>query len=393
MIIADDEPIIRRGLRNALNRTDLGIDIVGEAEDGDIAYDLCLSLKPDIVLVDICMPFLNGLELIEKINNELPDAYMIIISGHDEFEYAKKAVKLNVADYILKPVDEEEMEMIIQKVIKQIETDKSNKTLNNIKNKAMDKHYHEISSRYIKEYINGTIGYKQDEFEFYNQAFKNDIGIMVIYPINHVSVYEKNYLFDNELLLFSVENIISELAEMFLSKIVFRINDQFIIAVIDVDNSGTCETFSDDIEEQLTNLLHRECYIKHKMVNHITELPQVCNEIISQIESEFEYTPVVFRAKRYIDKHYNNSEITLLDVAEHVRMNPTYLSRLLKSEIGHSFVDYLTKVRILKSIELLRLKTLKIYEIADLVGYKSQHYFCKAFKKVKGVSPKQFESE
>lgn len=393
MIIADDEIIIRRGLRNSLDWAGLNIDIVGEAGDGEIAYDLCVSLKPDIILVDICMPFLNGLELIEKIKVELIDVYIVIISGHDDFEYAKKAVKFNVVDYILKPVEETELKRTVKNIISQIETSKDKKILNTIKNKAINKHYHEIKRRYIEDYISGLIDYKQEEFEFYNQEFNNNIGILIIHPINNVNLYEKNYLFDKELLLFSVENIVDELTEGFSSKIVFRIKEESIVALISVDYILSCEKLGEAIEEQLSNLLHRECYIKYQLVNEITELPQAYSNIIMQMEAALEYTPVVFRAKRYIEQYYNNAELTLLDVADYVRMNPTYLSRLLKSEIGYSFIEYLTRVRITKSIDLLRLKTLKIYEIADLVGYKSQHYFCKIFTKVEGISPKQYAIE
>ncbi|MDA3846392.1 MAG: response regulator [Vallitaleaceae bacterium] len=339
MIIADDENIIRRGLKNALDWQSLDVHIIGEAEDGEMAYNLCTKLKPDIVLVDICMPFLSGLELIEKINSESPETYMIIISGHDEFEYAQKAVKLKVADYILKPVDEEELARVITKVIGQMEVSNNLDNFHKIRNRAFDKNYDQIKDKYMEEYLSGRIRYNAEEFEFYNEQFENKIGMLIIRPINHVNIYEKNYVFDNELLGFSVHNIVSELAESFKSKIVFRIKEQFIIALIDVEDYSACEMLSAEIEHQLMELLHRECYIKYQIVEDIIELPEVYNQIIMRIESDFEYTPVVFRAKRYIEQHFEDPELSLIEVANHVRMNPTYLSRFLKYEVGHSFVE------------------------------------------------------
>jgi two-component system response regulator YesN len=101
LLIADDEAKIRRGLRNVLDWNELNIIVVGEAEDGEIALEKTEKLKPDLILLDICMPFLNGLELIRKIKETEHNCIIIIITGHDEFEYMHEALKLKVFDYLL----------------------------------------------------------------------------------------------------------------------------------------------------------------------------------------------------------------------------------------------------------------------------------------------------
>lgn len=81
LLIADDEPKILRGLKKSLNWEEWNIEIVGEAEDGEIAFEMAKQLQPDILFLDINMPFLNGLDLIKKLNSELPSSIVIVISG------------------------------------------------------------------------------------------------------------------------------------------------------------------------------------------------------------------------------------------------------------------------------------------------------------------------
>ncbi|MBP2646080.1 MAG: two component transcriptional regulator, AraC family, partial [Firmicutes bacterium] len=94
--------------------------------------------------------------------------------------------------------------------------------------------------------------------------------------------------------------------------------------------------------------------------------------------------------QKYIEKYYYKEELSLSNLAEEIHMSPTYLSRLLKQEIGVSFIEYLTQVRVRKAIQLMSSSTVKMYEIAEQVGYSNQHYFSTAFKKVVGFSPAEY---
>lgn len=101
MLIIDDEYYIRLGIVHAFDWNSMGVEIVGEAQDGAEGYEIILEKKPDLVLVDICLPFLNGLELMEKIRSEKLDCEIIVISGYDEFEYAQRSIQYGVLDYLL----------------------------------------------------------------------------------------------------------------------------------------------------------------------------------------------------------------------------------------------------------------------------------------------------
>jgi two component transcriptional regulator len=116
VLIADDEPMIREGLRDMLMSFELNLKVVGEAKNGLEALGLSKTLEPDIILADICMPKLSGLDFIKQLKQGVKkQSDIIIISGFNEFEYARQAISLGVNDYLLKPVKEEELKASIKK--------------------------------------------------------------------------------------------------------------------------------------------------------------------------------------------------------------------------------------------------------------------------------------
>lgn len=118
VVLVDDEEIIREGLAAGFPWQEAGFEIVGMAEDGEEALEIVAKTRPDVVITDIKMPFVDGLEFIARIKPERPDLCIIIISGHDEFNYAQKALKLGAYDYILKPIDLDYLKVLLQSLQK-----------------------------------------------------------------------------------------------------------------------------------------------------------------------------------------------------------------------------------------------------------------------------------
>ena len=116
-VIADDEETIRNGLKKLIESYDLNLTVSGTAKDGEEALQLITKYQPEIILMDINMPFMNGLEVIEKIKELDSDAKIIIISGYDKFNYAQKALELGVYSYLLKPIQFREFKNIIIKAM------------------------------------------------------------------------------------------------------------------------------------------------------------------------------------------------------------------------------------------------------------------------------------
>ena len=123
MFVADDELWIRERIISSIDWKKIGVAVTGEASDGEEALALCRKLKPDIIITDIRMPGINGLDLINTINEEKINSRLIIISGYSDFKYAQQAIKLGVVDYILKPVENDELVRIVKKCIRLIEAE------------------------------------------------------------------------------------------------------------------------------------------------------------------------------------------------------------------------------------------------------------------------------
>lgn len=113
-VIADDEDMIRRGMTKQVESMGLDIEVVGAAGDGEETLKLVEKLAPEIVLMDINMPFMDGLTCIEKIRKVNPDCIIIIVSGYEKFEYAQRAMRYNVDYYLLKPVEDEEFKQVME---------------------------------------------------------------------------------------------------------------------------------------------------------------------------------------------------------------------------------------------------------------------------------------
>lgn len=109
VFIVDDEFLQRQLVKKTVNWEKLGLEIAGEAEDGEEALDKILEEKPDILIMDINIPYINGIQVSEKVKQVLPDTQVIILTAYGEFEYAKQALSLGAASFVLKPVNPEEL--------------------------------------------------------------------------------------------------------------------------------------------------------------------------------------------------------------------------------------------------------------------------------------------
>lgn len=158
VLIADDEETIREGLKKLIESYDIGLSVIATAEDGEVAMDLINEYKPEIILMDINMPFIDGLEIIEEIRKTDQNTKIIIISGYNQFDYAQKALELGVFSYLLKPINYRDFKDILIRAmdsysermweINQIKKDEEDfKPQNDIGNNAI---------RYIKENFSST---------------------------------------------------------------------------------------------------------------------------------------------------------------------------------------------------------------------------------------------
>ena len=238
LVVADDEPKIRRGLEKILNWNEFNIEIVGEAEDGEIALEVIKEKTPDIILLDINMPFLNGLNLLQKLKDINNKSIVIIISGYDDFLYAQKALQFNVFDYILKPVNKNSMEEIIMKAVDKLnEIEKETHYLEWV-NKQLNKNVDALKKTFFSEWLNNELSDEQvlKEMEFFNIDFGKNIGLMVIKLVDKLNIEIMDKKWNTELLEFAIANLLNDKFKEANIKFIFADDKKNIILVNKIDD-------------------------------------------------------------------------------------------------------------------------------------------------------------
>lgn len=160
VFLVEDEIMIRRGIKSSIDWGKEGYEFVGEASDGEIAYPIIIKEKPDILITDIKMPFMDGLELSRLVKKELPDLKILILSGYDEFEYAKEAISVGVTDYLLKPIPSVKLLESLSKVAKKIESEREEKKLR---------------THYIQEMQENV---EREKFVFFNSLISGNLSMV-----------------------------------------------------------------------------------------------------------------------------------------------------------------------------------------------------------------------
>lgn len=394
VLIADDEPNIRYGLISLLERDVLDIQIVGEAENGLDALKLISETQPDILLVDICMPHLNGLQLIDQVKDVLlKECKIIIITGHDEFGYAQQALKLKVFDYILKPVSRLNLLEIIEKAKAELSELNSTNKYYNWADLQLKKNMPYLRGKFLNDFLNDKLTNieLEEQIEFFELDIRYSQGMIITRIEEKYNIGEQKNQWDRYLLLFAVQNIIEEMLSGCKPNTIFRDEKEDIIAILPIRSVTEWVDIKSKIEANIKLYLKQTVQVcSEEFKNGLLEIPSVYNKLSIEINNQGNSLPVISLVKKYIDENYYKMDLSLQEVAQFIIISPNYLSRLLKQAEGHSFTEFLTMVRVNKATKLMDNPNLKVYEIAEKVGYKTQHYFCTAFKKVLGVSPTEY---
>ena len=124
ILLVDDEILVRDAIRENIDWKGLDCELVGDCENGRQAVEFVQNHEVDIVLTDICMPYMDGMELSKFLHDNYPDILIVIFSGFGEFEYAKKAIRYNVSEYMLKPVTAMELTKVIQNMKEKVDSRK-----------------------------------------------------------------------------------------------------------------------------------------------------------------------------------------------------------------------------------------------------------------------------
>jgi two-component system response regulator YesN len=195
VFFVEDELVTREGVRDNVDWKANGFEFCGEAADGEMALPLLRSAKPDVLITDIKMPFMDGLQLCKIMRERMPWVKIVILSGHDEFEYAQKAINLGVTDYLLKPVTVQKLHQVLQKLAAQL--DQERKEQENLKKlqDQLDENQAGLRERLLLKLVVGAIS-STDAIEKGQELGLDLIARNYLVVILKIELGDRSELFD-----------------------------------------------------------------------------------------------------------------------------------------------------------------------------------------------------
>lgn len=390
-LIADDEDIIRRGIAYFLKK-DPEIEVVAQAEDGEMALELAAEHLPDLLFVDINMPFLNGLEFIEKLEGILKNAVIIVITGYDDFKYAQKALRLGVFDYLLKPIMENTFYDAVDRAKEQLGRRKKQVKYLEWARVLVEKNRPALIAEFLEGWLGGHFSETEVEERIAALSLElpKDFGVTLIH-LEDKDNAEIGGEWDDDLLFYAAENIAEEVFQSFQPVSACRNAGGDLVLITACTPREEWLAAGERLSRLLQQYLPVDVAIAHKGAGEFSDLPGAYEAAMDEMRALLETPQLVRDVKHYIEEYFSMEAFSLTDAADYTHVSPQHLSRVFRQSTGITFMDYITRVRIRKAIELLADEDLKMYEIAERVGYSSQHYFSSAFKKVLGVSPMEYK--
>lgn len=393
VLLVDDEYFPREALKMTIPWENYGCTICGEAKNGFDGIEKALELKPDIVLTDINMPFMDGLDMIMNLQKTMPDILFAIITGYSEFEYAKRGIELGVEDFILKPVDDKELVKTMQHMVKTLdrkhEKEQEYKSLKFWAEKNTD----ENRKNFLSFLLTGSDNMEESRFLFEC----DQLGIALKqggYGVCCLRIDSRTYVHLTQ------SEWQDKIAEAMGSR------EEWNYTVCYMGKGNLYMIFSEIAEEDwdataVSSLMQKVqialiqkwvCTIEVGVGNYCRtwrEIPASRKKAEESVH-EIAVSKLISEMLHYVYEHYMDPDLSLKGIAEKLFVNYSYLSAQFTKEMGMSASQYITRFRVTKAADALRSGEENMIEIACSVGYTDVKYFYRCFKKEFGITPYQY---
>ncbi len=391
MLIVDDEPIICRGLQQTIPWDEYMVEVV------DLAYDGAEAIQKikehgdiDLVVTDVRMPKVDGLRLSAFLAENYPDIRTIIISGYDDFKYAQQAIQLGVKDYLLKPVDVDELLGVITKITSALQEER-----------VAAKQIYQMN---LQNAIFHQVLDLPDTIPNHSSLLAN----VRIYPFVSMLKEYKNKTKDlSEEELQSLKADWEQLVENSLksqgyeSVSVFTSKNVLLTCVTNCQSALTPEDLSfpelNCVFNEIDITIGQLKDVYQKLYEDTQYLPfSKQGFVVSPVSESSAFNPkgsdwLIERAEQYIRSYYE-SPIKAHEVADFINISPNYFSSLFRQKTGMSFNDYINTIRVEAAKQLLEETPFNVNEIAEKVGYREYKYFVDVFKKFTGYTPTKYRN-
>lgn len=508
VFLVDDDVFVRKGIQTLVNWEEFGFTVCGEADNGEDALEQIVDMQPDLVLTDIRMPVVDGLSLIEKVNNEMdnPPSF-IVISGYNDFKYAQKALRFGVQDFLLKPVDQNELYETLERVantitiqtksmgnIQKMEAvsivrnylmeEPESTTLNTIEHpisqaneftflkieiNGLDLDYPFIETEIEKElnefYSLDKIAFYEDGIGYYclvltdqfllsnnlsmkeflkkfqlnltnklqlpviiylgktvdnirelNESYRvarNSIQYKYVFSKEHVIIpemVENNSIYYIDLEQEAYDTMMEYMEENNIEMIKKQVHTMLTGAVSKQFAKDAFKTVVNRLNHEVLTLLKEVDGYEDKLEHFklmlewdrypitLNQLEEIwfrflseCSDILFELNQNH-VKGTIYQVKKYIHSNFHQ-QITMKSIASKFYINPVYMGQLFKKTYGVYFKDYVLQVRIQEAKRLLRQSDMRIYEVAERVGFNNPDYFVTQFEKIVGKTPSQYRKQ
>lgn len=401
MLIVDDDTFELECIKTYIDWELIGVQIVGEAVNGSLGLMKAMELNPDIVLTDVKMPVMDGIEMSRRLRKIAPQIKIIFLSSYDDFEFAKQAINLKASGYITKPVNEVEL-------LKNVKI-----AADEIIEKAL---YKEINSRQDKNYkISLTLARQSIVTQVLtgnriNLEEAENMGLGWLFNSSHLclllSIYEK----ENMHLVSEGINLLNQkLDRQYNRSISVCVNEGVLITFVsfskDIDDSAV-EPLKALLQDNLTERGCRDVRVKAIFENGVDINPADQYFKIIQNSANYRYAQagsvpverkklkkeIVQQIEDIINSQYD-TPLTIESIARMINFTPNYIGSIFKSEKKISINRFLMNVRLEKAEELLHDEKLLMNDIAARCGYENVTYFYTLFKKERGITPSEYRTK
>ncbi len=388
ILVVDDEPMVRSSIARMINSLGESYE-AHEADDGEDALLLVNSKHFDLIITDIRMPEIDGLQLTEMLQQQHPNIRVVLLTGYAEFEYALCALRNGVHEYLLKPASKESIIAVIRKLEEELRLEREQQEVGRTReNSVLEKRIQDLLYELPVPHVD------QELFPPYQSIF-------VLTMTADAETLKK------QTIRFAMKNVLEDVLGC-AGKMAVIVEERLVTAVlfateIDLD-INKFDLLSVEAKQTLERLFRIEvkmsCAGGSESAADISLLYMEClrklgandwASVGSAPENNGIQHRLVRTALEWMDNEYS-VDLTLASIAERLFVNPNYLSTLFKSETGMTFTQYLTRIRVERAKQLLKETNLKIYEICDKVGYTDQAYFSKLFKATVGITPYEYRN-
>lgn len=372
ILLVDDETFTRDLISKRLGQIP-GITIAASLSNGISARNYLLEHAVDIIITDIMMPFMDGLELSYFLSTFDPGCQIIIMSGYSEFEYARKAIQYGAKDYLLKPVKFQPLIEVIEKCCAEIRSRREHMLTH------LFSEHKDLEQQLFQTFVNGSDS--STWFTTLKQMMMTDKAVVV-----RLEIKDGEKKLSNEEFSLFFKNILSDvLAEPNILRLAYDSTRwEYLILSSFKEYNRSVKSLS----EYLNRIL--------SIVLEITEVCTVNSATMlanykSVLEDSEEKDDLIEIACKYMEEHLAES-ITRDDMAARIYLTPSYFSFLFKKKTGMSYSDYMIELKVKRAKELLK-KNMTIREVALAVGYHDPKYFTDIFSKKTGKTPSVYRFE